>query len=733
MHHHALSNIFFPKSIAVVGASANPEKLGYACVEGILIGGYRGTIYPINPTACSILGIECLANASELPEDVDLAIIMLPAEKVPGVLEILAARKVKGVLIPAGGFAESGARGIDLQRAIQTVCAQSAMRVLGPNIPGFINADASLVATLAGGPIGGGPLAIISQAGSVGYALIRGLHAKGIEFGRFICLGNQADISDAEVIEFLESDSKIHAIGLYIESVKDGRRFVDVARRVSRTKPIVVLKGGRTSAGLGAIFSHTASISSPDRIYQAAFRRAGVIPAQTLSQLGMLTFSFGRQPPARGDRIAIVTSLAGMGVIASDSCERLRLSLPSPSPATKALLEKILPPMASMRNPIDLTGDVTPAMLAHTIQILAASGEYDGIIPLVMGVPGSESFGNAAYASQIDPVLTEAVTRGIAISVGWVMDEVGGAEFNNVSKLLHAHGIPVSEMPEDAAEIMGGMVERGRIARSGSLDRQTLAAAPPQGWQTSVKKQAAAGAAVLTEHEAKTMLQAAGLRVTSSRLATSAEAAAASAHELGFPVVLKMQSADLPHKSDIGGVILGLRNEAEVSAAYEALVARFNDLGAGKTLDGIGVQPMIQEHGVELVCGISEDPQFGKYVMVGLGGVSIELLQDVSLRLLPVDDTEIDEMLRELKAAALLEGHRGKPTVDRVSLIRFIADICRLGDTPEVAELELNPILATSTGTIALDARMRLHAASNDGEAGREGAHKSALAEAPFP
>ena len=388
--------------------------------------------------------------------------------------------------------------------------------------------------------------------------------------------------------------------------------------------------------------------------------------------------------------------------------------------------------MASMRNPIDLTGDVTPAMLAHTIQILAASGEYDGIIPLVMGVPGSQSFGNAAYASQIDPVLTEAVAQGIAISVGWVMDEVGGAEFNNVSKLLHAHGIPVSEMPEDAAELMGGMVERGRIARSGSLDRQTLPAAPPRDWQTNVKKHAAAGAAVLTEHEAKTMLQAAGLRVTSSRLATSAEAAVANAHEIGFPVVLKMQSADLPHKSDIGGVMLGLRNEAEVSAAYEALVARFNHLGAGKTLDGIGVQPMIQEHGVELVCGISEDPQFGKYVMVGLGGVSIELLKDVSLRLLPVDEVEIDEMLRELKTAALLEGYRGKPTIDRASLIHFIADICRLGDTPEIAELELNPILATSTGTIALDARIRLHAAPNDGQLNHASPPRSAFAEAPF-
>jgi acetyltransferase len=727
MRQHALSNIFFPKSIAVVGASANPEKLGYACVEGILKGGYKGKIYPVNPTARSILGVECIAHAAKLPENVDLAIVMLPAEKVPDVLATLASRAVKGVLIPAGGFAETGEHGIDLQRAIESVCARSTMRVLGPNIPGFINADANLVATLAGGPVGGGPLAIISQAGSVGYALIRGLHAKGIEFGRFICLGNQADISDAEILEFLESDPRILSIGLYIESVKSGRNFVDVARRVSRTKPIVVLKGGRTPAGLGAIFSHTASISSPERIYRAAFRRAGIIPAESLNLLGMLTFALGHQSPMRGDRIAIVTSLAGMGVIASDVCERLKLSLPAPSEATKAQLKNVLPPMASMRNPIDLTGDVSPIMLARTIEILSTSGEYDGIIPLVMGVPGSEAFGNIAYASRLDGVLSEAVAQGVAISVGWVMDEVGGAEFDRVRRMLHARGIPVSEMPEDAAETMGGLVMRGRIARSASWEREISTVSPPNGWVASVKRHVAKGTTVLTEHDAKSMLLEAGLPVTPSRLATDSKTAVSHAQDIGFPVVLKIQSAHLPHKSDIGGVVLGLHNAAEVSAAYELLVARFNQLGGGGSLEGIGVQPMIQERGVELFCGVSEDPQFGKYVMIGLGGISIELLEDVSLRLLPIGEAEISEMLVELKAAALLQGYRGRPSVDRASLIRFIADVCQLADTPEVAELEINPILATSTGVIALDARVRLHAASG----GRESTDLNAQVAAP--
>jgi len=712
MRDHGLADIFFPKSIAVVGASANPQKLGYACVEGILKGGYQGKIYPINPTARSILGIECLADASEIPKGIDLAIMMLPAEKVPGVLETLAGRDVKGVLIPAGGFAETGERGVDLQRAIEAVCAQSKMRVLGPNIPGFINADAQLVATLAGGPVGGGPLAIVSQAGSVGYALLRGLHAQGIDFGRFICLGNQADISDAEVIDFLAADPEIRSIGLYVESVKDGRRFVETARRVTATKPVVVLKGGRTAAGLGAIFSHTASVSSPERIYRAAFRRAGVLQAQNLRQLGMLTFALGRQRPPRGNRIAIVTSLAGMGVIASDTCERLQLSLPSPSDATKARLREVLPAMASMRNPIDLTGDVSPEMLARTVEILATSGEYDGVVPLVMGVPGSDTFGNDAYAQRLLPVLRQLVEQGIAISVGWVMNEVGGAEFNAVSKLLHEHGVPVSEMPEDAMEVMGGMAARARVAKA-ALRREGAAPALPATWAAGLHMHATARRTILTEHDAKSLLAAAGVNVALSRLADSAESAVAHAKALGFPVVMKVQSADVSHKSDMGGVVLGLETEAAVGAAYATLVERFRQAAPGKRLDGIGVQPMIRERGVELICGVSNDAQFGKYVMVGLGGVSIELLEDVALRLLPVDEGDIAEMLLELKSAPLLGDYRGRRAVKRDALIALISDICRLAQAPEVEELELNPILATEKTAVALDARIRLRAGAS--------------------
>ena len=729
MVEHPLAGIFFPRSIAVVGASANPEKLGYACVEGILKGGYRGKIYPVNPAAGSILGLECVRDSADLPENVDLAIVMLPAEKVPGVLETLASRGVKGAIIPAGGFAESGVRGVDLQRAIEGVCARGSMRVLGPNIPGFINADASLVATLAGGPVGGGPLAIVSQAGSVGYALVRGLLAKGIEFGRFICLGNQADISDAEIIEFLACDPRVRAIGLYVESVKSGRHFVEVARRASETKPIVVLKGGRTAAGLGAIFSHTASISSPARIYRAAFRKAGVVPAESLSLLGMLTFALAHQRPAQGDRIAIVTSLAGMGVIASDACERAKLALPAPSEATKALLAHVLPPMASMRNPIDLTGDVTPAMLAQTVEILAASGEYDGIVPLVMGVPGSAAFGNDAYASHLAPVLEAAIARGVAASVGWVMDEAGGVEFDRISATFHARGVPVSEMPEDAVHIMGGVVARGRIVGAAAWSRRAASAPAPEAWRVGLAARAAKGETVVTEHDAKTLLHAAGLRVATSRLATSVESAVAHATAIGFPVALKIQSAQVTHKSDVGGVALGLRNEAEVASAYRALVAKFERLDAGVSLDGVSVQPMILEKGIELLCGVSEDAQFGKYVMVGLGGVSVEVLEDVSLRLLPVDEIEVAEMLAELKGAALLQGHRGRTPVDRAALIRLVTDLCRLAEAPEVAELEINPILATGTGAVALDARLRLNAAAD----GSRLAAAAARSPAPAP
>ena len=699
-----LRRLLNPESIAVIGASANPDKLGYAVVKNILDGGYRGKVYPVNPTAPSILGLECFRDAVHLPADVDLAIIILPAQKVPDVLRTVAARGVKGAVIPAGGFAESGGAGIDLERQIREICATYPIRILGPNVPGFINWAARLGATIAGGPVVNGELAIISQAGSVAYLLTRHFLAEQIRFGQFICVGNQLDVSEADVIEYLADDPTVRAICLYVESVKDGPRFLSIARTVSRRTPIVAVKGGRSAAGASAILSHTASISSPEQIYRAALRKGGVVLVDSLRTLGATAFALAYQRPNAGERIAIVTSLAGVGVLAADYCVQHGLRVPEPSEPVRTQLAKVVPPAGSLRNPFDVTGDVNPRMLAEIIGILADSVDYDGILLLVMGVPGSVDFGNAAYAAALKPALEAAIVKRKAIAVSWVMDEAGGQELSEVRRLLNPSGVPIVAMPEDAVAVMRGLVDYARDQAS-IHNAQGGPASPEESVHADLELPADA-TSVLTEHACKALLEKLGLPVAKSRLAQSESEALALADHIGYPVVLKIQSPTLTHKSDHRGVALNLRNREEVMSAYRDMMARLGSRDG--PLDGISVQPMIAAKGVELICGVATDPQFGKYLMLGLGGVTTEVYGDVCQRMLPVSPADVGEMLNELKGAALLGGFRGGTGVDRKALIDFILRFCQLAGAKAFLEIEINPLLATPEGVFALDARAQV-------------------------
>ena len=669
-------------------------------------------MYPVNPSAKSILGLDCLPDAAAVPEGTDLVAVLLPADKVPGVLETLAKRGVKAAMVPAAGFAETGEGGRQLQDEIQRICATYKMRVLGPNVPGFINADAGLIAAFAGGPLGRGPLAIVSQAGSIGYTLVRNSLGLGIDFGRVICIGNQVDIADAEVIEMLREDPSIRAICLYIEGVKDGRKFLEVAARTTPAKPIVALKGGQTAVGHKAIFSHTASVSSPERLYRAAFRRAGIVGVESLRALGTTALALAHQTPARGDRVAIVTSLAGQGVIAADACVKAKLSVAESSPGLREKLRPLLPPIASARNPIDLTGDVNPDMLARCIRTLGDADEVDAILPLVMGVPGSKEFGNIAYMQAMKPALEDALARSKVVAIAWVMDEAGGEEIKAVRLALHGIGVPVCDMPEDAVDVLRGLIEYGRLQRSPERTAVAGAKLGSDSWTRAVRAARERGDLVLAEHDCKALLEEAGLPVVPSRLAKDAKEAAAMARAIRFPVALKLQSPDITHKSDVGGVVLGLESEASVERAFADIVARFRAAQPEGRLAGVSVQPMARSKGVELMCGVSEDAQFGKYLAVGLGGVAVEVLGDVSIRLLPVNDAIVAEMLDELKGARLLDGYRGAPKPDRKRLIETIVRMSRLAEEPSVLDLEINPLLATAEGAVALDARMRLRPAS---------------------
>ena len=705
---HALERFFTPRSIAVVGASANPEKLGYALVNAILSGGYDGRVIPVNPSAKEICGLPCVADASLLPENVDLAIVILPPNLVVETLEKLAERQIKGVVIPAGGFAETGADGAAIEDRIREIARKAGMRILGPNVPGFTNGQANLNATFVPGRVAKGDIAILSQAGSIAYMIQRNARLEGLEFGRFICFGNQVDLCAEDLLDYMASDDGIGAICMYVESVVNGRKFVEVASRVAKCKPIVALKGGRTNAGHSAIFSHTASISSPEMIYRAAFRRAGIIWADNLRTLAPLAMALAGQGSAPGSRVAIVTSLAGVGVVAADTCEELGLHVTEASAELRQRLAAIIPSKGSTRNPIDLTGDVNPSMLSTVIRTVVDSGEFDCVLPLVMGVPNSQSFGNIAYADACVDALRHARGRGMACSVHWVYDEASGTEIAAVRERLQALGIPVTLYPEEAVYLLKGMVERGRMLAVETSSAPSICAP-----LSSLSAAVSARKLVLTEHESKGVLAEARIPVVPSTLVMSRDDAVAAARRIGYPVVLKLQSADATHKSDIGGVALNLEDEEQVGLAYDRMTSSFAELVPDGTLDGVSVQPMVKNSGTELICGISEDPQFGKYLMLGIGGTAVELLKDVSIRLLPLADAELGEMLAELKSAPLLHGYRGKAPADMDALIGTLSKIATLGLHPDIIEIELNPLLASNNGAQALDARIRLRTPAN--------------------
>ncbi|MCR5942780.1 acetate--CoA ligase family protein [Ochrobactrum sp. XJ1] len=699
---HPLHRFFTPQSIAIIGASSNPEKLGHAAVKAILSGGYEGLVIPVNPTASEICGLPCISDASLLPDGIDLAIVLLPADQVLETVEKLSARGIKGVVIPAGGFAETGEEGALIEQKITEIARRAGMRILGPNVPGFTNNRARLNATFVSGQVASGNLAILSQAGSIAYMIQRNARQDGLEFGRFICFGNQVDLCAEDLLDYLSSDDDIGAICMYLESVVDGRRFVEIASRVTKSKPIVAIKGGRTAAGHGAIFSHTASISSPEMIYRAAFRRAGIVWADDMRSVGLLAMALSGQGGAKGPRVAIVTSLAGVGVVAADACEDQGLNVAEPSAALRARLATIVPAKGSTTNPVDLTGDVSPAMLAAVIRMIAESGEFDCVLPLVMGVPNSEAFGDLAYADACLEALREARAQGMGCAVHWVFDETGGSQIATVRERLATLSIPVTTYPEEAVSLLRGLVEHGRI-KVGAQE-----AAPACRRPEALSEAIAARKDVLTEHDSKMLLAQASIPVVPSILVRSGAEAVTAAEKIGYPVVLKLQSADATHKSDIGGVALNIEDAAQVLAAFEHMNASFSRHVPDGVMDGVSVQPMVKDAGIELICGVSEDPQFGKYLMLGVGGTAVELLKDVSLRLLPVGKTELREMLDELKCAPLLHGYRGKPAVDMDALVDTLSRIAAFGDMPEIVEVELNPLLATGKNARALDARIKL-------------------------
>lgn len=688
--------LFAPRRVALVGASATPGKLGHLFMQNLTAEttGFRGEVVGVHPTLTEILGRPAYPDVASVPGAVDVAIIVAPSKQVPEIMEDCAQARVPVAVIITGGFAETGLEGMALQRRVVATARAGGVRLIGPNCFGVINTGAGLNGSLGMGMPERGGIALFTQSGAYGMAAFNRSREEQIGFSAVVACGNKADLDEADFLEAFVDDPQTRVIAMLLESIGDGRRFFDVAREVVRRKPVVVLKTGRGEAGRRAAASHTAALASDTAVTLAALRQAGVHVVEDGLTLLDLAAALDRQPPLTGRRVAIITNSGGTGVELSDLLETRGLAVPQLSPSLQSVIRAEIPAYGSPANPIDVTTDWQrfPDMYGSSLAALMASDEVDAVIPVLLQ--------RSATAGEVtDRVIAEVASareKGSTkpVHVCWVAPE---AATPNRDRLLKA-GIPCHSWPARTAQLLALTALPKGSVRAAALPRpiaRPLDCPEQGGW--------------LSSPQAFELLEDAGIPVARWQLAHSRAEAMAAAGELGLPVVLKAEMPGLLHKSDSGAVHVGLDTPAAVGTAYDDVAKR---LGATTVLMQEQAAP-----GLELILGARRDDNFGPMVLAGLGGVWVEALEDVALRLAPVDETDALVMLEELKARKLLTGMRGRPGVDLCALARLIAKLSEwIAGAEWAEELDLNPVIANGGSFIAVDARIRASAARARGD-----------------
>jgi acetyltransferase len=680
--------LFAPRRVAVVGASAFPGKAGSLFIRNLTAveAGFAGEVVAIHPSASDILGCPAYPNLKSVPEPVDLAIIVTPPAAVPEVVADCGAAGVGVAVVISGGFAETGTHGAELQREVARQAIASGVRVLGPNCFGVINTASGLNGSLSIGLPRSGGISLVTQSGAYGMAAYSRSTDDGIGFAKIVALGNKIDLDEADFLEFLGNDPQTRVIAMLLESISDGSRLFDAAVAVTARKPVVILKTGRHPGAQRAAASHTAALSGDAAIISAALRQAGVHLVDDGLALLDVAASLDRQPPLRGQNIGIITNSGGTGVELTDLLEAKGLFVPALSPALQATIARVLPPAGSPVNPIDVTTDWQrfAAMYGFAADALMSSDEVDAVVPILLQ--------RSALIPEVSDAIIAAAERARQrgslkpIHVCWVAPR---AADSNREK-LRAAGVACHAWPAATAAVLAATAAR--------LPRPR---APPSALAPIARPDSVDDVGWVASAAAFTLLQKSGFTVARWAMVTDPAGAAAMAAALQFPVVLKAERPGLMHKSDAGAVRLGLMNGASVAEAFEEFCRR---LGPGPALLQHQVEP-----GVELVIGARRDPLFGPIVMAGLGGIWVEALEDVALRLAPIDASEARTMLDELKAQKLLGGFRGRPSIDRDRLARLIADLSQwFFAAIWLDEMDLNPIIADGTGFTIVDARLRV-------------------------
>ncbi|MEM2610573.1 MAG: acetate--CoA ligase [Candidatus Bathyarchaeia archaeon] len=695
-----LEAFFNPKSIAVIGASREPLKVGHRIFRNLVESGFGGRLYPINPNADEILGFKCYGSVRDVPDEIDLAVIVVPARVVPLVVEDCGLKGVKGIIVISAGFGETGKEGAHLEREVVSICRKYGMRMQGPNCLGIINVQNRVNASFAPSMPLPGNIAFVSQSGAIGSAILNWAIRNEIGFTKFISLGNEADLNAADFLEALGEDEETRVIGLYIEGVKDGERFIEVAGKVTRRKPIVAIKAGTTDAGIRAVSSHTGSLAGSDAAFSAAFKKAGIIRVNTLEDLFNLVLAFGSQPIPKGRRVLIVTNGGGPGILAADACEKMGLEIASLEYEIREELRRLMPPHSSLSNPIDVLGDADEGRYRAALEAGLKSSNVDGIIVIL----------TPQAVTPYDRI-AEAVSEIGRLSDKPIIASFMGLEDNSAAiKTLKKGRIPNYPFPESAVYALKSMYEYSLILSSPIEERIPHVEVDVERIRSIINNVRLEGRLNLTINEAMEVAKAAGIPMPDAAIVRSKEEAGIIADRIGYPVAMKIVSPDILHKTDIGGVILNVRSRSEAEENYDALIRRARLAMPGSRITGVLVQKMVPV-GREVIVGAVRDPQFGPLMMFGLGGIYVDFLRDVSYRLCPLTRAEAAGMIEETRAYILLRGVRGEPPSDIDSVIDVMLRVSQvMMQFRDIYEMEINPLFVyeSGEGCIGVDIRITI-------------------------
>lgn len=696
-----LTSLMRPESVAVIGASNTPGKIGYAVVRNMMSSGYKGEIYPINPKETEIAGLKAYPTAIDVGKPIDVAVICVPAKATLSVAEDCGKAGVKFLIVITAGFKEVGKEGRELEEQLVEIARKYGMRIVGPNVLGIIDTHTPFNATFAKEMALEGNIAFISQSGALCIAILDWSLKNGLGFSQFVSMGNKADLNEADFIEAASHDEDTKVICLYLEDVVEGDRFIKVAREAIQRVPVVALKSGVSSAGAQAASSHTGALAGSDTAYSAAFRHAGILRATTMTQLFELANAFTTQPIPKGKRTAVVTNAGGLGIVATDAIELGGLEMARFSEDTIALLREKMPPMANIYNPVDVIGDAHYDRYEIALNAVLVDPNVDAVTVLLSPTAVLE-------VDKVAEVIVEANRKHPEKPI--VAAFTGGFAVEQAVEYLKKHGVPIFAFPEEAVSTLIGMTEFAALSEATHNGEEwvfdDVNSERVREIFDSVRED---GRDLLLSPEAAEVAECYKIPAAPSRLATSEDEAERHAVEMGFPVVMKISSPDIMHKTDIGGVKVGIESPEEVREAFRSIMENSKKAAPEAKIYGVEVQKMMPQ-GDEVIIGMVKDHTFGPMVAFGSGGVLVNLLQDASFRLARgLTKREVDEMITETKAYTILKGFRGAEPDDVPAIaeaIGRVAQLCR--DFPEISELDINPVFAYPKGLSALDIKIKL-------------------------